>query len=97
MRCLPKTMGTDEASRALLPISVSGVAKAASGTINVTFDPKDFLSTGLEQLTLIHSEDGPMTGKIAFTLSSGSDRWRVARRGADYVLTPRGGLCISIR
>ena len=97
MRCLPKTMGTDEASRALLPISVSGVAKAASGTINVTFDPKDFLTTGLEQLTLIHSEDGSLTGKIAFTLSSGSDKWRVARRGTDYVLCPKLGMAIVVR
>ena len=85
------------ASRAQLPISVSGVAKAASGAINVTFDPEEFASAGLGQLTLVHSEDGPLTGKIAFTLSSGSDEWRVARRGADYVLCPRSGMMLIMK
>ena len=97
MRCLPKTMGTDEASCAQLPISVSGVAKAATGAIDVTFDPEEFVSAGLDQLTLIHSEDGPLTGKIAFSLSSGSDKWRVARRGADYVLCPKSGMMLIMR
>ena len=97
MRCLPKTMGTDAASRAQLPISVSGVAKNAAGAIDVTFDPEEFASAGLGQLTLVHSEDGPLTGEIAFTLSSGSDKWRVARRGADYVLCPRSGMMVIMR
>ena len=97
MRCLPKTMRTDDASRAQLPIIVTGVAKDASGAIDVMFDPEEFVSAGLGQLTLIHSEDGSLTGKIAFTLSSGSDKWRVARRGTDYVLCPKLGMAIVVR